>query len=110
METRVIEDREEIDGKLIEVARDYYAMNRQTLDVYYFGDDVDIYQNGKVVGHAGSWHSGVDGARFGLMLPGKQHRGRPVSQPIREVLEGRYEMVRPGRRAGAGRRYAADKV
>jgi hypothetical protein len=38
--------------------------------VYYFGEDVDEYKDGKVVGHPGSWLSGVKGARFGLMMPG----------------------------------------
>ena len=48
VETRVVEDRESNGGKLVEVARDYYAVDRSTGDVYYFGEDVDNYKDGKV--------------------------------------------------------------
>ena len=41
-------------GKLVEVTRDYYALDSVTNDVYYMGEDVDVYQNGKVASHAGS--------------------------------------------------------
>jgi hypothetical protein len=71
VETRVVEEREEVNGKLTEVTRDYYAIDKTTGDVYYFGEDVDIYKGGKIVSHEGSWLSGVDGAKFGLMIPGK---------------------------------------
>jgi hypothetical protein len=39
--------------------------------VFYFGEDVDIYKNGKVVSHSGAWLSGVKGATVGLMIPGQ---------------------------------------
>ncbi len=70
IECRVVEDREEKKGKPIEVTRDFYAIDRVSGDVYYFGEDVDIYKGGKVVSHKGSWRSGVGGAKFGLMMPG----------------------------------------
>ena len=50
--TRVVEERETRDGALVEVSRNYFAMSRRTSDVFYFGEDVDIYKNGKVVSHA----------------------------------------------------------
>jgi hypothetical protein len=68
--TRVVEERETKAGNLIEVSRNYFAISRTTGDVYYFGEDVDHYKDGKVVGHEGSWLAGVNGARFGLMMPG----------------------------------------
>ena len=73
--TRVVEDREEEDGRVAEITRDYYAVDRATGDVYYFGEDVDIYRGGKVVSHEGTWLSGVGGAKFGLMMPGRATRG-----------------------------------
>jgi hypothetical protein len=68
---RVVEEREWKDGKLVEVSRNYYARCVQTNDIYYFGEDVDIYENGKVVSNDGAWLSGVNGAKFALMMPGK---------------------------------------
>jgi hypothetical protein len=68
--TRVVEERETKDGQLVEVSRNYFAISKRTNSVYYFGEDVDIYKDGKVVKHEGAWLSGEKGARFGLMTPG----------------------------------------
>jgi hypothetical protein len=71
VQTRVVEERETKDGKLSEVSRNYFAISKRTNDVFYFGEDVDIYKDGKVVSHDGAWLSGVNGARFGLFMPGQ---------------------------------------
>ena len=71
VETRVVEERETKGGKLTEISRNYFAISKRTNDVFYFGEDVDIYKGGKVVSHDGAWLSGVKGARFGLMIPGQ---------------------------------------
>jgi hypothetical protein len=67
--TRVIEEREWKDGQLHEVARNYFALCEQTKDVFYFGEEVDFYENGKVVKHDGSWLAG-NGNRAGMIMPG----------------------------------------
>jgi hypothetical protein len=68
--TRVVEEREWKDGKLHEVSKNYFAMCEQTKDVFYFGEDVDYYENDKVVRHEGAWLAGVNGNRAGLIMPG----------------------------------------
>jgi hypothetical protein len=73
--TRVVEERETVDGELVEVSRNYFAIDQTNGDVYYFGEEVDDYQAGKVVGHGGAWLSGVNGAAFGMVLPGKPEVG-----------------------------------
>jgi hypothetical protein len=70
VETRVVEERETKGGVPVEVSRNYYAIDPRTNDVFYFGEDVDMYTRGKVSGHDGGWHHGASGARFGLMMPG----------------------------------------
>jgi hypothetical protein len=82
VETRIVEERETNDGQLVEVSRNYFAISRRTGNVYYFGEDVDIYKNGKVVSHDGSWLSGVDGARFGLMMPAMPLLGSRYQQEV----------------------------
>src|ERR1041385_2721366 len=82
VETRIVEDREMKNGKLIELTRDYYAIDSATNDVYYMGEDVDVYKNGKVVSHEGSWLSGVNGAKFGLMMPGAPKTGQKFYQEL----------------------------
>ena len=44
IETRVIEEREWVDGELYEVSMNYFAMCEQTKDVFYFGEHVDFYE------------------------------------------------------------------
>jgi hypothetical protein len=80
VETRAVEDRETKNGQLVELTRDYYAIDSLTNDVYYFGEDVDTYKNGNVVGHEGAWLSGVNGAKFGLMMPGAPKAGQKFYQ------------------------------
>lgn len=84
--TRVVEERETHNGALVEVSRNYFAMNRRTNDVFYFGEDVDIYKNGKVVNHEGAWRAGRSGARFGLMMPGDPRVGMRFYQELAEGL------------------------
>ncbi len=67
--TRVIEERETINGELAEVSRNYFARDLKTANIFYLGEDVDFYKNGKIIGHEGSWRAGVDGAMPGLMMP-----------------------------------------
>jgi hypothetical protein len=69
VETRVVEERESEGGELAEVSRNYFAFSTKDQGVYYFGEDVDEYEDGKVAKHPGAWLSGVNGARFGLMMP-----------------------------------------
>jgi uncharacterized membrane protein YkoI len=80
--TRVVEEREEKEGKLVEVSRNYFAIATRTNDVFYFGEDVDIYKDGKVVSHEGAWLSGANGARWGLLMPGTPLLGARYCQEI----------------------------
>jgi hypothetical protein len=70
VQTRVVEEREWNGGKLKEVARNYFAICEQTKDVFYFGEDVDNYKDGRVANHNGTWLAGVNGNKPGLMMPG----------------------------------------
>jgi hypothetical protein len=71
IEARVIEERETKGDRLVEISRNYYAIDPLTNDVYYFGEDVDMYTDAQGSRHTGAWLSGVDDARFGLIMPGK---------------------------------------
>jgi hypothetical protein len=82
IETRIVEERESKNGKLVEVSRNYFAFNTADRSVYYFGEEVDIYKNGKIVDHEGAWESGKNGARFGLMIPGQIVLGARYYQEI----------------------------
>jgi hypothetical protein len=76
VETAVVEERESEGGKLKEVSRNFFAINRKTGDVYYFGEEVDVYRDGQVVDHEGAWMSGENGAHFGMLIPGQPKNGQ----------------------------------
>jgi len=68
--TRVVEEREWVQGQLSEVSRNYYAICAQTKDVLHFGEDVQVYVDGKFVKTDGTWLAGVNGNRPGLVVAG----------------------------------------
>lgn len=70
VETRVVEERESINGNLVEISKNYFAICKETSSVFYFGEDVDIYKDGKIVSHSGSWIAeGLNKA--GIIMPGQ---------------------------------------
>jgi hypothetical protein len=71
VQTRVVEEREWEEGELLEVSRNFLAVCQETGDVFYFGEEVDIYEDGEVVGHEGGWRAGEDGASAGILMPGR---------------------------------------
>lgn len=92
--TRVVEEKETKNGKLVEISRNFFAISKRTNSVYYFGEEVDIYEDGKVVSHDGAWLSGVKGARFGLMMPGTPLvGGRYYNEIAPEVAMDRAEIL-----------------
>lgn len=94
VETRVVEERQTENGQLVEVARNYLAASKKTGNVYYFGEDVDTYRDGKLTGHGGSWHAGENGATFGLMMPGAPRVGERYYQELAgDVARDRAEIV-----------------
>ncbi len=94
VKTRVIEERETSGGQLTEISRNYFAIHKTTHDVLYFGEDVDIYKNGKVVSHDGTWLAGQRKARAGLIMPGKVRTGfRHYQEQAPGVALDRAEIV-----------------
>lgn len=70
VKTRVVIETHKVKGEVDEISFNYFAIDKTTDSVYYFGEKTDIYENGKVTGHEGSWQSGEKGAIFGLIMPG----------------------------------------
>ena len=71
IETRIVEEKETEDGDLKEISRNYFAICNPTSDVFYFGEDVDMYENGAVTNHEGSWLAGIEDSKAGLIMPGR---------------------------------------
>lgn len=67
---------------MIEVSRNFFAFCNETRDVYYFGEEVDMFQGRNISSHSGSWRSGENDAKFGLIMPGKPTLGMKYYQEI----------------------------
>jgi hypothetical protein len=84
IETRIVEENESVNGKIGEISHNYYAFCKQTSSIYYFGEEVDIYKDGKIVSHDGAW-----------IAEGKNKAG--VAMPGLVLLGSRYyQEIAPG--------------
>ena len=63
----------------VEITDDWYAQDKDG-NVWYLGESVDNYENGKVVDHEGSWEAGVDGAQPGIAMPANPKPGMTYRQ------------------------------
>ena len=66
---RVVQEFETVDGELEEISYNFFATCLPDRDVYYFGERVDLYEDGSVVGHEGQWLAGRNGAEPGIIMP-----------------------------------------
>ncbi len=69
-ETRIVEEREWVDGELVEVSTNFVAICGDTNSVFYFGEEVNDYEDGELVSHEGEWLAGEDNATAGILMPG----------------------------------------
>ena len=81
VETRVVEENESAEGETIEISRNYFAICRETGSIFYFGEEVDMYKNGKVVNHEGAWIAEGKNSP-GIMMPGTFLLGSRYYQEI----------------------------
>ncbi|HZD35803.1 MAG TPA: hypothetical protein VE130_11425 [Nitrososphaeraceae archaeon] len=82
--TRAVEERvvNSETGDLLELTKDYFAICKQTNSVFYFGEDVNNYENSKLIDHEGSWLHGSNNATAGLIMPGTILLGSRYYQEI----------------------------
>ena len=94
--TRVVEEEELEDGEVVEISRNFYA---QALDgtVCYFGEDVDDFEDGMIVGHGGEWRAGVDGNLPGIIMPANPEVGQIFQQEAAPgIAEDQAEVIALG--------------
>jgi len=79
IEARVIRDTVSEDGVPVEITDDWYAQDSSG-NIWYLGEYVTNYENGKVVDHEGSFEAGVDGAQPGIAMPANPKPGMAYRQ------------------------------
>lgn len=99
VETRVVEEHEEIGGRVVEISRNFFAQAEDGT-VCYFGEEVDMYgETGEITSHAGAWTA--DGGRFrpGIFMPGSPRVDQAFQQEIAPgVAEDQSKVVAIGER------------
>ena len=65
---RVVRDVVSENGTPVEITDDWYAQDKAG-NIWYLGEAVQNYENGKLVDRAGSFEAGVDGAQAGIAMP-----------------------------------------
>jgi hypothetical protein len=91
----IVQDRAYLEGKLHEVALDYYAQADDGT-VYYLGEDTDIYNAAgtRVISHEGEFLYGRDTNVLGVAMPADPRRGqRFVFEDIPRVGSERSRVV-----------------
>lgn len=81
VEVTVVKEDDYEDGELVESTLDYYAQHKDGT-VYYFGERVDEYEGGKIVGHHSQWLTGEGGAQPGQFMPADPQVGVEFAQEI----------------------------
>lgn len=90
----VVRDRVFLGGELVEDTVDWFAQDRDG-NVWYLGEAVKDYENGKVVSTDGSFEVGVDGALPGLVMPASPAVGHAYRQEFyRGEAEDMAEIIR----------------
>jgi len=85
--TTVVRDTVHIDGELVEDTYDWFAQDGDG-NVWYLGETVKNYENGRFADSEGSWEAGVDGALPGIVMPADPTEGMAYRQ---EYWEGEAE-------------------
>ena len=80
--TRIVEEREWKNDQLIEVSRNFFALCKDTKDLFYFGEEVDDYKDGEISGHGGAWRAYASGNKPGLIMPGSPRVGMKYYQEM----------------------------
>ncbi len=71
MVTRVVVDEESVDGEIVERSRNLVALYRETGGLHYFGEEMGESEDGVETRQPGAWRAGREGARRGVLVPGR---------------------------------------
>lgn len=99
VETRVVEEYEALDGRVVEISRNYFAQ-AQDGTVCYFGEEVDDFNEaGEVTSHGGAWRADGDRSLPGIFMPPSPHVGQAFQQEIAPgIAEDQAKVIALGER------------
>jgi len=74
VQTLVVRETSTENGQVVEISDNYYAQDSAG-NVWYFGENTQILENGVVVSTEGSWEAGVNGALPGIIMEASPQHG-----------------------------------
>lgn len=90
IKTVLYRDKVYVGDELVEDTHDWLAQDNAG-NVWYFGEEVNNYEGGKLKDHHGSWIAGIDGAKPGIWIKADNKVGDYYKQ---EYLKGEAEDMR----------------
>ncbi len=87
IECMIVWDRVFLNDELVEDTMDWFAQDTDG-NVWYFGEDSKEIRDGEVISNAGSWESGIDNAKPGIIMLANPEIGDQYRQ---EYLIGQAE-------------------
>jgi hypothetical protein len=94
--TRVVEERDFEDDELIEIFRNFLAQAPDGT-VCYYGEDVDIFEDGQVISHQGQWRAGEGNNQAGILMPAEPAVGQVFAiEGAPGIAEDRAEIIAIG--------------
>lgn len=78
VKTRVVEERETVGDKVVEISLNFFAISKKTQSVYYFGEET--FKHGGKVKAKDSWLAGEGKAKYAMAMPGKPEVGSKYYQ------------------------------
>ncbi|MEK6223433.1 MAG: hypothetical protein N2A97_01045 [Thermodesulfobacteriales bacterium] len=75
----------EEDGEVLEISRNFFVQAPDGTACYY-GEDVDVYEDGIIVDHPGEWRAGENGNLPGIQMPANPKVGDIYAQDQAEVV------------------------
>ncbi len=79
----VVHDKVWVENEIVEDTKDFYAQDSEG-NVWYFGEEIDNYENGVLVNHEGSWEAGRNAAKPGIFLKANPKEGDVYRQEFLE--------------------------
>lgn len=77
--TRVVQEREFEDGELTGLTHSFIAQAPDGT-VCFFGEDVDEFEDGELIGHEGQWRAGEGENLPGIIMPGDPEVGQTYTE------------------------------
>lgn len=68
VETRVVEEKESIEGEIVEISRTF-VVQASDGTVCHYGEEAGGYRDGDLIGHRGAWKAGENCAQPGILMP-----------------------------------------